>query len=305
MNKHKKIIVNASLVALVGILSSCGYGLKELYDGNAYNSPIYAENYYRVYNADIDPNNENNKIEALQEIDLEGMAALTYYNASVFDADIPASSAEERDENSNKLTYADYGLKDDPQYIGVQYGPTKKMSDVDSTFSRGYVSKLFDGQMFCNGGYELSRVQIDEGGFGSLFQKEVVSQNGAYFALNFKGSGNLIADPSAVVRGHYLKINLHVSFYLKTGSGFKEVRVSNIIERVPANYGESYSSSSYVFYAFSLGAIDITRCAGVSISYDLLEVDVGNEGENKYLNDGTIERSLMLYEMLMPNTTWR
>lgn len=306
MKKHKKIIVNASLLVLVGVLSSCGYGLKELYDGDAYNSPIYSENYYRVYNNDIDPNNEKNKIEEIKEI-RPIVTSQTYYDAFILDNDIPKSFEEENNKDLKKLTYADYGLKDNPEYVGVQYGPTKKMSSIDSTFSRGYVSKLFDGQMFCNGDYELSRVQIDEGGFGTMFQKEVVSQNGAYFALNFKGSGNFIADSSVRVRAHYLKIDLHVSFYLKTGNGYKQVRVSNVIEKVPANANESYSDKAYVFYAFSLAGndIDITRCAGVSISYDLLEVDVGYDGEDKYENDGTIERSLMLYEMLMPKTVWR
>lgn len=304
MNKRKKIIVNCSLLVLVGILSSCGYGLRELYDGDAYNSPIYSENYYRFYNDDIDPENENNRVNETQEI-RPLVSSSTYYDASILDIDIPSSYEEERN-NNKKLTYADYGLKDDPQYVGVQYGPTKKMSGVDSTFSRGYISKLFDGQMFCNGDYELSRVQIDEGGFGTLFQKEIAS-NGSYFALNFKGSGRFVEDPNAVVRAHYLKIDLHVSFYLKTGNGFKEVKVSRVIDRVPANATETYTNSTYVFYAFSLGGngIDLTRCAGVSVSYDLLEVDVGNENENKYQNDGTIQHSLMLYEMLIPHAVWR
>ena len=44
------------------VLTSCGYGLKEVYDGVPYNSTNFVENYYRVWDKTIDHRNDGNKI---------------------------------------------------------------------------------------------------------------------------------------------------------------------------------------------------------------------------------------------------
>lgn len=291
-----KIKNKIGLLLLVGVLTSCGYGLREVYNGDAYNSPIFSENYYRIYNSEIDPANPNNKINSTENIRLDknsDAVALTYKTAKMLSLDSDMSFLE----------YVDYYSKDDPESIGKRYGPTKKMSRVDSSFSYGYVSKLFDGQMFCNGYYERARVQVDENGFGTIFQKEIVDQGNGYFALNFKGAANSKSG-STTIKGHMSQIDLHISFFLRDGSGFKKTTVSYVIDEVPVRYNESYDNKyGYVFFAFKLDRIDVERCAGISISYDLL-ADVDDEG-NDYKNNTDIEHALLLYEMMMPYCTWR
>ncbi|MDR0934911.1 MAG: hypothetical protein LBM03_01225 [Erysipelotrichaceae bacterium] len=296
MNKMRNKI---GLLLLVGVLSSCGYGLREIYTGDAYNSPIFGENYYRHYDEAINPNIDNQITETveLRLTDLGTAYATNYADAYILDEQIPAPGevGETTVNGVQKLTYADYEDKDNPNSIGKKYGATKRMSLVDPIFSKGYVSKLFDGQMFCNGYYQLARVQIDEGGFGATFEKELVDQTGSYFALNFKAADNNILNPDEAITGHISRINIHISFFLRNSKGYKEIKVSHEMDAY-ANPSEMYVN--YNFLAFSLERIDITRCAGIGISYDLLDDDMYNGNED-------IEHSLMLYEMMIPYAIWR
>ncbi len=296
-NSIKKV----SLILMVGVLSSCGYNLKEVYDGDAYNSPLFGENYYRVYDSDIDPNNPNNKINETADIELNSdadLVGLKYTDAWGLDTAIPNTNRGETEYDQGKLHYFGYEYpKDDPSLIGVGYGPTRRMSRIDSIFSYGYVSKLFDGQMFCGGLYERARVQIDNTGFGRLFEKEVTDQTGAYFALNLKGAANSISGTTDI-QAHMSKVNLHVSFFLRNGSGYKKVTASYVINEMPTRYNEM--PDNYVFFTFALNPerIDIKRCAGFSIAYDLLDDGI-------YTGNPDIQHALLLYEMTMPFTSWR
>ena len=50
LSRYKLLLVFPALA-----LSSCGYGLKQTYKGVPYNSTVFAENYYNVWNNDINP----------------------------------------------------------------------------------------------------------------------------------------------------------------------------------------------------------------------------------------------------------
>ena len=49
------------------VLSSCGYGLKEVYSGIPYNSTNYFENYYNVWNKKINPFDEGNEFSLIKD----------------------------------------------------------------------------------------------------------------------------------------------------------------------------------------------------------------------------------------------
>ena len=61
MNFKKISFLSVSLLTMV--LSACGYGLKEYYEGDAYNSGNFQKDYYHVWNSKIDPNNSKNQIK--------------------------------------------------------------------------------------------------------------------------------------------------------------------------------------------------------------------------------------------------
>ena len=147
------------------LLTGCGYGLKEIYEGDVYISTDYNRNFYREWNDEINYKKENNQVEndeqEIYQLDKVTNKVFTNYN----------------DPNFQELQpdYESYSYTSDiyePQEK-KSYGQSFKLSKTEQSFRYGYISKLFNGQMFCNGSYEIARVQIDEDGFGMKFNKEI------------------------------------------------------------------------------------------------------------------------------------
>lgn len=285
----------AVIMPLVAILSSCGFDLKEVYDNDGYNSPIFKENYYTKYSDSIDPNKDNKIIDIKEIAITSDTVAHTYEQAKEMNIDADMA----------KLDYST-DFKDD-KYIGVGYGPTKKMNIVDDIFKYGYVSKLFDGQMFCNGGYELVRVQVAESGFGVVFDKEIAKYD--YFAMNFKVVLNDPLKEIDLYGTHLSSIKLNVSFYIREGGTYTQIKLVDELDDLFTNGMElngNAPNGPYVFYALDLlklkinHGVDLTRCVGFSIDYELLEDEVIKENPDHEFN-----YALMLYEVMWPNSSWR
>ena len=88
MNFKKISFLSVSLLTIV--LSACGYGLKEYYEGDAYNSGNFQKDYYHVWNSKIDPNNSKNQIVdsheyALNDIDDYIFESYNYANFRLCD----------------------------------------------------------------------------------------------------------------------------------------------------------------------------------------------------------------------------
>lgn len=286
-------------------LTSCGYGLEELYDGDAYNSPIFEKNYYRVWDDELVNNITNPNAEEIELDYEENKVFLSYYGDEHFHILEPkrAESNTPDENNPGLLTYD--GI--DASVADYYYGPNKCLSKIDDSFKYGYISKLFDGQMFCGGKFQLSRVQIDEAGFGKLFEKECVSAK--YFAMNFKASSDYTQkNDNPATNNHRSEINLKIGFYLANNNGFEkkvytyklqDIEGNLTTKSVPTNTGDDREPAycSYIFFGFELGStIDISRCRGISVSYELLK---DPDKENKGL-----DYALMLYEILLPDSIW-
>lgn len=286
------------ILPLLGLLSitSCGYGLDEIYKGNAYNSPIFEENYYRVWHKDIDSKKSNNKITSSQTrvLNEENDLVFTSYYSNLTDKTInPYFSLLE--DQADKLDYTKDYSYDEKELIGVGYGPTMKMSSKEESFKYGYLSKLYDGQMFCNGHYQLARVQIDESGFGTLFEKEGVlnTNENPYFALNFKASVDY-TNKDHRVSAHLSSFDIKISFYLRNADGFRKQSYVYSLSDIPTNYSESYGT--YTFFGFKLNSAEVNRIQGVSIEYMNVE--------DEYTKNYDLSHSLMLYEMFITDTSW-
>ncbi len=296
-------------------LSACGYGLKEYYSGDAYNSGNFQKDYYRVWNTKIDPKNEKNQIVNTNEYNLSSDSDYVFesYNDQNF-----RLCDEEAQQN---LTYVDdYFSGDSDFYLDVGYGPTRKLSRTNSFFRYGYLSKLFDGQMFCHGRYQQARVQIDEDGFGAIFSKETDNLN--YIAMSFKASydythaGEYDFNDNGIVEenenvSNYLEtgVTLKISLYSKTEDGYDKNTFSYKIDNIKTNPKEDPFNPPYKFFGFRLGNRHLTRVCGISVEYDF---DRDNITDNPmgYLKDGNgnhveLDYSLMLYEIFMPDTTWK
>lgn len=265
--------------------SSCSLMLDDVYEGNAYNSPIFSENYYCRWDEQLKSN-----VTSTEEYELKDSIDQVFetYSENTF-------------EQNSGLSYSDdnpLGV-DDPNLYGKAYGETRKMSRVDDSFRYGYLSKLFDGQMFCNGRYQLARVQLNEEGFGHMFDKEVKDFDkggNSYFAMNFKAAVDYTNEEKESYP-HFSSIKMYVSFYTKnTDNTLNQIKTIYKIENIPTNYGESHSEGCYRFYGFALDGLDLSRLCGISIEFELIEDELHDEYGLDY--------SIMVYEMMIPFTTW-
>ena len=305
-NKTKLLIVPFLAV----LLTSCGYGLKEYYDGNAYATGDFDKDYYRVWDDRINLENSKNKVVSSEThvLNDEEDYVFSKYNDANF-------RLVDRDAYSD-LTYEDdYFPGDSERYLNVGYGPTRKMARIDSSFKYGYISKLFDGQMFCHSRYQYARVQIDEKGFGYVFSKECNLDT--YFAINFKASYDYtkyeVCDFSVypTSRGNVpnnilTTVNLKISFYCKNDKGFVKKTFTHELDVITNG---SENPNIYTFFGFRTTNYDLSRVAGFSIEYDFDRDDI-NKNPMRDLKDFdgnpyTLDHSLMLYEVFMPKTIWK
>ena len=313
-NKIK--LLPLSLVSLA--LVSCAYGLKDYYPGNAYMTGDFNLDTYRVWDERIDKTSAKSRIISSETI------ALDVDRDSVFERyNDPNFRLVDKDSYDANLTYQDdYFAGDEDYYLNSGYGPTKKMTRFDNSFRYGYLSKLFDGQMFCHGRYQAARVQIDEGGFGVLFNKE--TDLDTYFAINFKASYDYTKYDVADFKPYYdqerptynvpetkTAVDLKISFYLKRDDGYIEKTFTYPLSNISTNYHEDPSQylSIYNFFGFRTNHLSLDRVQGFSVKFDFDRDDINKNPmrdlKDKENNPYKLDYSLMLYEVFMPNTIWR
>lgn len=291
--KHKALKLLSFLPAL--LLSGCGYGLKEIYKGDVYNSVDYYKNFYQEWDNDLNYHKETSKISNKEAapyiLDKEKDSIFTSYNDDNF---------KKVESEADKYSYAS-DMNDPISSDKKSYGQTFALGNNDETFKYGYISKLFNGQMFCNGSYELARVQIDENGFAVKFKKEI--RDYSYFALNFKASLDYRRDgKSTNLPTHLSSINLLINFYLKEDNNtYRRVPVSYQINNIITNGPELMGGINYIFFGFSLKNINISRLCGFSVEYDLLSDEYKDLPEQA---DKGWTHCLLLYEMFLPKSTW-
>ena len=153
------------LLALFGVLalSSCA-DTSELYPGNAYIGGDFMNNHYAIWSDGL----KEARIESSVTIENEQHG---YFNGKAAKSD-PAVPSDfyglgqaaawhpEDFTNENGQVYnwdpdilnnAGIGeWEDQSALVGIAYGQTKKLSLINPAFSRGYLSKLYNGQVRCN-----------------------------------------------------------------------------------------------------------------------------------------------------------
>lgn len=273
MNK-KRLFIIAPLFAL----ASCGgYSVQYLVEGNKYNSPVFEENYYEHWDADLksSKNVVEHKIEEEHRI-------LAYKDIGKIDRNLAV---------------------DNPYKLVTDYGPEFCLAKVDESFNYGVQSKLFDGETICGGRTTRVRVQIPDSGFSVRFTKE--SDELTYFAVHFKAAIDFtdqrVRDYFRALRpstpdnlGHTSILNsLTVSIYTKNDEE-QIVRHNFVTEGIVIN---GTNLESYYFYAFDLTKFNLSRMIGFSMEYDYTDEAINAIGEDIYY-------SLFLYEVFLPYTFW-
>ena len=149
----KKLPFKLLLIAPSIILTSCGYGLKEIYNGIPYASGDFMQNYYSVWNDSINPYKTNKITDKVEERELEEKDdVFTSFNDTNFD--LNEVHADEY------VYYYDIAEPEGEVADKKPYGPAVKLSNYDDSFKYGVVGKLFDGQMFCNGYYANAHLKL-------------------------------------------------------------------------------------------------------------------------------------------------
>ena len=250
------------------ILTSCGYGLKEVYKGVPYCSADFFENYFNEWDSSINPYDSANKIKETADL------------LEISDANESFKALD--DNNFHELdtgwpTYNYVYDKTEPTDGTKAYGPAVRLSNYDDSFKYGVVSKMFDGQMFCNGDFQNSRTQVEptneneKKGFGVLFSKEC--NDASYFMMNFKCS--VVKEDDQNLGRCDSMLELKISFFLKNDTGYTRVPVSYVVDNVPTNSGDGFAAdrfNNYVCFGFKLDNIETDRLIGFSLQYEKMVI---------------------------------
>lgn len=314
----KKLSVSKLIILLPTLfLTACGYGLKEIYKGIPYASANFLENYYNVWDKEINYNNDKSITERKETRTLEDVKDFVFTRLENDDYNDSYNNFKVCEPNWANYAYT-YDKEEPDDGLRQAYGPAVSLGKIDKSFKYGVASKLFDGQMFCNGDYQNSRTQVGSSnkskysGFSVKFDKECTYSE--YFMMNFKCS--IVTDENQNLGFYLSDLTLNLGFYLKNNNGYTYVPVTYDIVDVPTNSGDDHflppfsgRLTSYVCFGFKLHSmdndnlLDLTRLAGVSFEYKLNSVHK-KSGEVFDTTPDNVHHAIMLYEMSLPHSTW-
>ena len=292
-NKFKYVLIPM----MVFTLASCGNKFGELYAPNQYETSTFMNNYYterrdfdsiqvseqNTYNIDVVPNMYRTTYD---DNPIEGLRAGDQY-----------------DTEGNLLSwnndYPELNVKDG-------YGPYNALIHKDPGFSYGYVSKLYDGRIKCDGFTVKSRVQLDKEGYATYFPKALSTYK--YFGFAIRGGTD--CERSFESTG-YPTLDIHISFVKHdTVTGvYSKFNFEIHDQEVMTN---NHGNTDYLFFYFD----DVLKpvfgddwntvlkdTIAMSMSFDLKDAKYDNLVMNR--NDADKKHfAAMLYEVLFPNSTW-
>ena len=180
-----------------------------------------------------------------------------------------------------------------PLYNSV-YSQNKRLDRFYEKFSRGYLSKLYNGQIKCNGWSYYAMAVVSNEGFGTLFPYELSSAE--YFATVLLVSTDYT--PSGV--GRTVTVDLHTTFYKYNSKGSLEGhKVTLPGLTLSCNAGAALTS--LVGFRFVDAGIDPKGIVGMSYTWDLVHDSHPCTSDFKVEGD---HDGLSVYEILFPDSTW-
>lgn len=174
----------------------------------------------------------------------------------------------------------------------VEFGKNSKLTSIDNSFAYGYLSKLYDGRISCGGLYQKSRVQLDKTGYATFFPKQLKSASVFYMALR---GGTTCEKP---LRANLI-VDYEVTFYIhitNSDAYDKVVYKLNDVQTITDFGGDTR------LYSFSLTE-SIKDAVAMSITYSLKDTS-HPEITDDYKDEEKEHFAIMLYEILLPNSTW-
>lgn len=281
----------ALLFTFAFVLTGCMNDVAELYEGHAYDTGVFSENYYSTWNDSL-----KNSVAPVAKT-YEVTAANSFQIEQ--DSDFAQLSSPDGFANGKAPPYYSYSADIPHEDAGYGYGPSNNLISIDDAFARGFLSRLYDGRIQCGGYYAKSRVQIDGAGYGALFPKEMV--NYRYFALSVRG-----ADMS-VNNNFFVNVNINLTFYVYNHDIALYVPYLFQMKNLPIKTNYYSQVTIFGFYFAGVMGADVNllkRASGMSITFslegDYEDYTIDREDET----EGKEHFALMLYEVLLPKSTW-
>lgn len=258
---NKKIII---LSVLPMLLCSC-QKTNELYEADAYNHTDFDLNYYVNWNGI-----ENLTISSV----VEKSPQFSIKNANILESD---------------TTYGPDG-----------YGGKYKMGAIDSSFSYGYLSKLYDGRLSCGGYYQRSRVQINKTGYATFFPKQLMQLPTSFekhlptFEVALRGGTTLKTPLQSRVN-----VNYEISFYIRNANDNTYKQIIYKINNVETITDSGGLSDLLTFPLTN----EVLNSVAMSMTFSI------NDDSITSLTDDMSDKekdhfSIMLYEVMIPDSVW-
>jgi|LAHS01.1.fsa_nt_gb hypothetical protein len=205
--------------------------------------------------------------------------------------------------------YVDVGH--DSEYVGKSFGRTKCLATANDAFKNGFLSKLYDGQLYCNGDHMRALVQVDSNGYDAFFPKTMVS--GDYFLMSMRGGSNYLENVTETSSGktgdvvrRLTEFDAQLKFYTVSAGGYtyNNILAKDVVVRTDSG-GEGVT-----WFGFKFSAIGIASTAGIvgfSFSYTNFRdpaIDMTKESADRS-KDSTFYWGAMVYEVMFPDSSWK
>ena len=257
-----------------------------LYGENAYNSPIFDENYYTLWGEEGDIKNIDKNAKKTKN------GVIDYLRVS----------AEKKIVIHGTEVKGYYWTGDKSKQFGYNHNLSKTVKE----FNYGMTSKLFDGRVHCEEKYQLSRMQLDKTGFAMYFPK--LLQSAQYLGFSVRGGTGSNDGKSKNLKRDDVKMNINWTFYIHKSTGEYEkvvYKLNNLL--IPTDNGYN-TFVNFVPYTNGVNAVDLKDAAAMSFTWECVDEDVKNN--HKDLSDDMNKKTkyhlaLMLYEVFIGDSVWK
>ena len=190
---------------------------------------------------------------------------------------------------------------DQSSLYGTIYSQTKKLARNNPAFSKGVLSKLYNGQIKCNAWSYFSMVLLSKEGYGTLFPKELSSAE--YFAMSLRAGSDVDQEGP---HGRLVSMDIGVTFYkLNQDNSLKAEGVK--LSSVYLNCNYSSEVTSLVGFTFADAGISPKGIVGMSVDYTLVDdgaFEVGTEVTDNFKDEAKGHVGLCMLEVLFPDSNW-
>lgn len=173
-------------------------------------------------------------------------------------------------------------------------------------FAYGYLSKLYDGRLRCDGLTTRSRVQLSKTGYGTFFPKEYRGSESFAFALR---GATTINYPSDSERIRNIKVDVTFKFYVRREGTSIYDRVDMVFNDLTIS-SDDYGNTTLVEVPIENNMYQLMYGAdAMSFEFELKDLSqyAGYDVTDKYQDDPQKEKehfAIMLYEVLFPGSKW-